>query len=131
MAGELLALTLAGCATALATGLGAVPVFLLGSRVERLRPLLWGLAAGLMGVASIVGLLLPALEEGSSAAVVLGLATGVAFLLLSRRALAHRDVHVGALQGRGCPPGAAGPRRPVRPQPPGGLRDRHCVRVRA
>jgi zinc transporter, ZIP family len=101
MFGDLVALTLAGCATALATGVGAVPVFLLGDRVEGLRPLLWGLAAGLMGVASIVGLLLPALDEGSSAEVGLGLAAGVAFLLVSRHALAHRDVHVGELRGTG------------------------------
>jgi ZIP family zinc transporter len=61
---EVAALALAGSATALATGLGAVPVFLLGARAERLRPFLWGTAVGLMGVASIVGLLLPALDGG-------------------------------------------------------------------
>jgi zinc transporter, ZIP family len=101
MVTDLVVLALAGCATALATGLGAVPVFLLGDRVERLRPLLWGLAAGLMGVASVVGLLAPALDEGSTSAVILGLAAGVGFLLVTRRALAHRDVHVGALRGAG------------------------------
>jgi ZIP family zinc transporter len=94
-------LALAASATALATGLGAVPVFLLGSRAERLRPFLWGSAVGLMGVASIVGLLLPALDEGDDFAVVLGLAVGVLFLLVSRRLLEHRDVHVGKLRGAG------------------------------
>jgi zinc transporter, ZIP family len=54
-----------------------------------------------MSVASIVGLLLPALDEGSSAAVAAGLAVGVVFLLLSRRALEARDVHVGQLSGAG------------------------------
>jgi ZIP family zinc transporter len=101
MAGDLVVLVLAGTATALATGVGAVPVFVLGGRVERLRPVLWGLAAGLMGVASVVGLLEPALEEGSSAAVGAGLAAGCLFLLASRHALAGRDVHVGALRGAG------------------------------
>jgi zinc transporter, ZIP family len=101
MAGDLVVLALAGTATALATGLGAVPVFLLGDRVVRLRPLLWGLAAGLMSVASVVGLLAPALDEGSAAAVGAGLAAGCLFLLVTRRALAHRDVHVGALRGAG------------------------------
>lgn len=43
-----------------------------------------------MGVASVVGLLLPALGEGSAATVVAGLAAGLAFLLLSRRLLARR-----------------------------------------
>jgi zinc transporter, ZIP family len=101
MLGDLVVLALAGCATALATGLGAVPVFALGGRIERFQPLLWGLAAGLMGIASVVGLLAPALDEGSTATVALGLAAGVAFLLVTRRVLSHRDVHVGALRGGG------------------------------
>jgi hypothetical protein len=40
-----------------------------------------------MGVASVVGLLLTALDEGGSASVGAGLATGVVFLLGSRRLL--------------------------------------------
>ena len=60
-------LALAGAATALATGVGAVPVFLLGERADRLRPFLWGTAVGLMGVASVVGLLLPALSTKTGA----------------------------------------------------------------
>jgi zinc transporter, ZIP family len=98
---EVATLALAGSATALATGLGAVPVFLLGPRAERLRPFLWGTAVGLMGVASIVGLLLPALDEGGTGSVAAGLATGVVFLLASRRFLHGRDVHVGKLRGAG------------------------------
>ena len=94
-------LALAGCATALATGLGAIPVSHLGSRADLLRPALWGLTVGLMTVASIVGLLLPALDEGSTVAVLGGLVVGVLFLLASRRALAARDVHVGSLRGAG------------------------------
>jgi zinc transporter, ZIP family len=99
--GELILLALAGAGTALATGLGAVPVFALGARADGLRPLLWGVAAGVMGVASVVGLLEPALDEGSAAAVAGGLAAGIVFLLGGRRALARRDVHVGALRGAG------------------------------
>jgi zinc transporter, ZIP family len=98
---EVAALALAGTATALATGLGAVPVFLLGARAERLRPFLWGTAVGLMGVASIIGLLLPALDEGDEPPAVAGLGTGVLFLLASRRLLQGRDVHVGKLRGAG------------------------------
>jgi ZIP family zinc transporter len=98
---EVAALALAGSATALATGLGAIPVFLLGARAQRLRPLLWGLAVGLMGVASIVGLLVPALDEGGTGSVAAGLAVGVAFLLITRQLLEHRDVHVGRLRGAG------------------------------
>ena len=99
--GELAVLALAGTGTALATGLGAVPVFALGARADGLRPLLWGLAAGVMGVASVVGLLEPALDAGSGLAVAGGLFAGVAFLVVARRALEQRDVHVGALRGSG------------------------------
>jgi ZIP family zinc transporter len=99
MAGDLTVLVLAGSATALATGLGAVPVFLLGDGVARLRPLLWGLAAGLMAVASVIGLLAPALDEGSLAEVAVGGLGGCLFLLATRKALARGDVHVGAMRG--------------------------------
>jgi len=98
---ELLTLFGLGSLTALACGLGAIPVFTLGARVEHLQPALWGLAAGLMTLASLVGLLLPALEEGAPGAVGGGLAAGVAFLVLTRRALAGPDVHVGRLHGAG------------------------------
>ena len=98
---ELATLALAGSATALATGLGALPVSHLGERAETLRPALWGLTVGLMTVASVVGLLLPALDEGSAATVAAGLALGIAFLLVSRRLLQSRDVHVGRLRGAG------------------------------
>jgi ZIP family zinc transporter len=98
---DVLALALAGTATAFATGLGAVPVFLLGPSAERLRPFLWGTALGLMSVAAVVGLLLPALDEDGGPAVAAGLLVGVGFLLGSRRLLAGRDVHVGQLHGAG------------------------------
>jgi zinc transporter, ZIP family len=84
---DLLVLVLAATATALATGLGAVPVFFLGERAATLRPGLLGFAVGTMGVASIVGLLLPALDEGSTVDAVVGTALGVAFLLVSRWAI--------------------------------------------
>lgn len=96
---EIALLALAGSGTALATGLGAIPVWGLGERTHDLRPALWGLTVGLMGVASLVGLLVPALAEGSDLAVAAGLGTGVVFLLASRRAMRDRDIHVGQLRG--------------------------------
>lgn len=66
MPAELLLLA-AGSGTALATGLGAVPVFLLGDRAGRLRPALCGLAAGPMTAASALVfavLLVQSLPEG-------------------------------------------------------------------
>jgi ZIP family zinc transporter len=98
---DVVVLALAGGATAVATGLGAIPVFLLGQRAESLRPFLWGLAVGLMSVASVVGLILPALDEGSGGEVAAGLTAGVLFLLASRRLLAHRDPHIAGLDGAG------------------------------
>ena len=83
----------------MATGLGALPVSRLGARAEELRPALWGLTVGLMTVASVVGLLMPALDEGTPAAVISGVGAGIAFLLLSRAVLRRRDVHVGDLRG--------------------------------
>jgi ZIP family zinc transporter len=88
---EILLLVAVASATALATGLGAIPVFMLGTRAEELRPPLLGFAAGAMGLASVVGLFLPALDEGSTAQAVLGLAAGVAFLVVSRALLHHGE----------------------------------------
>ncbi len=82
---QVVILLLAACATALATGLGAIPVFLLGRRAAALTPLLLGFAAGVMGVAAIAGLLIPALEEGSLLTVIVGLATGLGFLAVAWR----------------------------------------------
>jgi ZIP family zinc transporter len=98
---EVAVLALAGSGTALATGLGAIPVSRLGSRAEQLRPALWGLTVGLMSVASVLGLLVPALDEGSSAAVGGGFALGVGFLLASERFLRGHELHVGQLSGAG------------------------------
>lgn len=95
----MLILLLAAIGTTIATGLGAIPVFVLGKRVVAIRPALWGLAAGVMAVASIVGLLKPALDEGSVVAVAGGFVAGVLFLAASRRFLASSDVHIGALRG--------------------------------
>jgi ZIP family zinc transporter len=75
---DVVLLVLAASATALATGLGALPVFYMGSKAELLRPILLGAAIGAMTVASVVGLLKPALEEGGRAEVVVGLGLIVA-----------------------------------------------------
>jgi zinc transporter, ZIP family len=89
------ALTLAASGTALATGLGAFPVFFLGAGATRWTPLLLGFAAGVMGVASIAGLLAPAIEEGTALAVLGGLAAGIGLLLVVRRRLDPRTTFMG------------------------------------
>jgi zinc transporter, ZIP family len=98
---ETAVLALAGSGTALATGLGAIPVSRLGRRADQLRPALWGLTVGLMTVASVVGLLLPALDEGASLHVAAGVCVGVLFLVASRRFIRGREMHVGELSGAG------------------------------
>jgi ZIP family zinc transporter len=77
----------AGLGTALAAGLGAVPVFLLRHRAAGAQPLLAGIAIGVMVVASVVGLLLPALDDGGAAAVAGGLLVGMVFVGFARAAL--------------------------------------------
>ena len=98
---DIVLLTAAATATAFATGLGALPVFFLGSRAEVLRPVLLGTAIGAMTVASLLGLLKPALEEGRMPEVVLGFAAGVLLVVAVRRLLLTREVHVGKFRGAG------------------------------
>jgi zinc transporter, ZIP family len=97
----MLFLFVVGLGTALACGLGAVPVFLLGEHVKRWEAALGGLAAGLMAVASVDGLFLPAVDSGGIGQAILALLIGVVFLLGMRRLLRGGDVHVGALRGAG------------------------------
>jgi ZIP family zinc transporter len=91
----------AGTATAFATGLGALPVAWLRQRARDLRPAMWGLTIGLMGVASIVGLLLPGFDEGSVLEVSGGVAVGVTFLVVTRRQFRKREVGGAGLSGAG------------------------------
>jgi ZIP family zinc transporter len=97
---DLLVLFLAACATALATGLGAIPVWLLGQRAAALTPFLLGVAAGVMGVASVVGLLIPAADEGSALELVAGLVAGAVLLGVARTRLDHDEA---AFMGRRGP----------------------------
>jgi zinc transporter, ZIP family len=85
--------------TTLATGLGAIPVFMLGSRAAELRPWLLGLAAGVMSVAAVAGLLLPALDDGGTLEVAAGLAAGIAFLLVARRLLSSPRADLSRVRG--------------------------------
>src|SRR5215204_1943942 len=92
-----LAVFLVALVTALATGLGALPL-LLGRRIERLLGFGAALAAGFMAGAS-AGLFL----EGSDLSAVrtsLGAVLGVVFIVITRLVLGHRhEVEFGALRG--------------------------------
>jgi ZIP family zinc transporter len=85
---------LAGAFTALATGLGALPVFLLGRRAEGLKPLLTAVAALVMAVASLA-LLPPAFEDGSPETCAAGVVAGVVFVITARNRLAQRGRFAG------------------------------------
>ena len=92
---DIAVLLIAATATALATGVGAIPVFMLGPTAgERLRPLLLGGTVGMMTVASFVGLLRPALQEGGTVEVSVGLAAGIAFLIVARSLVDRREARL-------------------------------------
>lgn len=88
---------LAGFGTALATGLGALPVGRDGARAEAWRPALLGGAAAAMAVVSVLGLIKPALDAGSPAIVTAGVASGALFLAAVRRRLRMHEDRAGVL----------------------------------
>ena len=73
----------------LATGLGALPVFLRARVTHRTYDAALGLAAGLMVAASVFGLILPGMEAGTLAAVMAGVLVGGAALLGGNYAIPH------------------------------------------
>ena len=85
----MLELLAAATLTTLATGLGAIPVFLLGQRARAWQPALMGLAGGVMAVAAVAGLLVPAADEGSMVEVTAGTLIGIAFLVGARSRIGH------------------------------------------
>jgi ZIP family zinc transporter len=87
---DLVVLIGAGLLTALATGIGVLPVWWMGDRAQALQQALEGAVAGVMAVAAVVGLLLPALDAGEPIAVAGGLVAGIVFLVVSRAALDRR-----------------------------------------
>jgi ZIP family zinc transporter len=96
---DLVLLVAVAMATILASGLGAIPVVALGdAAARRLQPGLSGMAIGVMGVAAVVGLLVPAVRDGSPLPVAAGMVAGVGGLWAARRALA---AHERSLDGPG------------------------------
>lgn len=85
-------LFLAALLTVAATGLGVIPVALLGPRrVLRVQAALAGLAAGAMLVAAVVGLLEPGLEGDGLSGVLAGAAAGVLLIVFVHRRLQARS----------------------------------------
>lgn len=90
---------LAGALTMFATGVGVVPVYLLGGRTQYWRPYLVGLAAGAMGVAAVIGLIAPGLDLGSPAEVFGGAAAGVLLFAALRLLLRSHEKDVTSVRG--------------------------------
>lgn len=89
----MLELIAAATATAVATGVGVIPVALLGARAVSLRPFLLGVAAGVMAVASVIGLIVPGLGDGTPVEVWAGVLIGVVFLLGARNVIDRYHGH--------------------------------------
>lgn len=87
-------------ATALATGLGALPFLVVRSVSERVVAYANAIAAGLMLGASF-GLVVEGTSFGSSETVV-GAGLGVLFILVTQRVLADRDIAFADVRGAGA-----------------------------
>lgn len=93
VAAELLVFVfLAGLVTALATGLGAIPFFLVVDISDRWNVILWGIASGIMLAASLFGLVREGLAYGHEWLMVPGLVTGVVLVLVSEYAISHSEI---------------------------------------
>jgi len=92
---NLLLVFVAGLITALATGLGAIPFFLVSEIGDRWNVALWGLASGIMVSASVFGLILEGLAQGTLAQIVPGLAVGVLLVVVSHRIISGAEVDPG------------------------------------
>jgi len=82
----------AGFITALATGLGALPFFLVDDISDRWYVALWGLASGIMVAASLFGLIFEGLAEGTAIEIAIGMAAGVVLVVLAHRVLDGAEI---------------------------------------
>lgn len=83
----------AGLLTALATGLGALPFFLVDDISDRWYVGLWGLASGIMVAASVFGLIFEGLAAGTAIEIAIGMAVGVVLVVLAHRVLDGAEIN--------------------------------------
>ena len=85
----------AGFVTALATGVGALPFFLVEEVSDRWNVALWGLASGIMLSASLFGLVREGLAApgATPAEVILGLVAGVLLVVISHYLISGAEVN--------------------------------------
>ncbi len=82
----------AGLLTALATGLGVLPFFLVPDVPDRWNVVLWGLASGIMVSASLFGLVDEGLAEGTPLQILVGMGVGVVLVVVAHDVLLTVDV---------------------------------------
>ena len=82
----------AGFVTALATGIGALPFFIVEDISERWNVVLWGLASGIMVSASLFGLILEGLQYGNEVLMVPGLLAGALLVVVANYFLSHSHI---------------------------------------
>jgi ZIP family zinc transporter len=90
--GDLAFVFVAGFLTALATGIGAVPFFVVEDISDRVYVVLWGLASGIMVSASLFGLLLEGMAYGSRIWLVPGMLTGVVLVVVGHRVVTESEM---------------------------------------
>ncbi|MFB6255039.1 MAG: ZIP family metal transporter [Halobacteriaceae archaeon] len=85
---------IAGLITALATGLGAFPFFIVEEFSDRWNVVLWGIASGIMLSASVFGLLNEGLKETSGVPIILsmGVIAGILLVVVSNKILSSIDI---------------------------------------
>ena len=82
----------AGFITALATGLGAIPFFLVDEIGDRWNVILWGLASGIMVSASVFGLIREGLIGDNQWLVVPGLLAGVLLVIVGHEVITNTEI---------------------------------------
>ncbi|MFB6197444.1 MAG: ZIP family metal transporter [Halobacteriaceae archaeon] len=89
---------IAGLITALATGIGALPFFIVSDIRDRWNVVLWGLASGIMLSASIFGLISEGLREGTIPEILIGLGIGVLLVIVSHRFITDAEIDPGTYE---------------------------------
>ncbi|HEY9381458.1 MAG TPA: ZIP family metal transporter, partial [Burkholderiales bacterium] len=92
---------LATAFTALATGVGALPVLFVGRASRRSQSVMLGFSAGIMLAAAAFSLALPALQISTIAVVAGGIVIGAGVMLLIDRSLPHAHTADGAARRPG------------------------------
>jgi len=92
--GNLVFVFVAGLLTALATGLGALPFFVVDDVSDRWNVALWGLASGIMVSASVFGLVFEGLSAADSPLeIVPGLLAGVVLVVVAHEVIEGYEVN--------------------------------------